>query len=105
MGVAKSEFSGGQERGDKGGGEKGKRGMGRMGEKGWEERGPKAQLKDSDFGSPKLPEFPSGDPLENSFRRVSKNGSRRAILARFAPPPPPAVPPPHLARPSDLVTL
>ena len=29
------------------------------------------------------PEFPSADLLRNSFRRVSKNGFRRAILARF----------------------
>ena len=35
----------------------------------------------------KLPEFPSGDPLGNSFRRVSKNGFRWAILPRFCPPP------------------
>ena len=40
-----------------------------------------------------IPRIPSADLLRNSFRRVSKNGFRRAILARFcfsvrlAPPP------------------
>ena len=38
--------------------------------------------------------FPQVNPLENSFRSVSKKSFRRAILARFCPPPPPAVLPP-----------
>ena len=33
--------------------------------------------------SKKFPEFPSADLLGNHFRRVSKSGFRRAILARF----------------------
>ena len=51
---------------------------------------------------PPLPRYvpPPIDPLENSFRRVSKNGFRRAILARFCPPPPPLFCPPLWLRPA-----
>ena len=33
----------------------------------------------------KLPEFPSGDLLKNTFRRVSKNGSKGPSLRGFPP--------------------
>ena len=46
----------------------------------------------------KLPEIPSGDPLKNSFRRVSKNGFPRGHPCEVLPRP--AVLPPPLARPS-----
>ena len=59
--MPKSEFSRSKKRGNKGGGGEGRSGdrvnrawrgkRGKMREKGWEERGPKAQSKNSDFGT------------------------------------------------------
>ena len=53
---------------------------GQMGEKGWEERGPKACLKNSDFGTPMIQVLFSGLPNTREGRGSLFSGKCKVLI-------------------------